>query len=178
MKKYIVSVVNFFFENLSKITTKLFTFNSKEDAQAYIEKELGKFKNDVVMSYYRNGKIMYPKIVKTDDKIIVTINEIYFYSYFLKDVDVINKYVASNVYFKFTDLNNITLELVPHKTRNDLDKYLDEFVEKMKYKTDIGYYGKKTFPKIKRNSAKISVHMTYDYYLVMSHVYFNGKFLS
>jgi len=43
-------------------------------------------KNDVAMSYYRNGKIMYPKVVKTDDKIIVKIDEIYFYSYFLKEV--------------------------------------------------------------------------------------------
>ena len=178
MKKYIISVVNFFFENLSGITTNLHVFNSKEDAQAYIEKELDKFKNDISMSYYKNGTIMYPKVMKKDNKIIVTIEEVYFYCYFLKEVDVINKYVASNVYFKFCDLNDITLELIPNKTRNDLDKYLDEFVEKMKRKTCLGYFGQVSFPQIKRNSAKISVHMTWDYYLVMPHVYFNGKFLS
>ena len=178
MKKYIISVVNFFFENLSEITTKLYTFDSKEDAQEYIEKEIDKFKNDVAMSYYKNGTLMYPEVVKKDNKIIVTIDDFYFYCYFLKEVESTNKYVASNVHFIFSDLNDINLELVQHQTRNDLDKYLDEFVEKMKHKTCFGYYGQISFPQIKRNSAKISVHMTWEYYLVMPHVYFNGKFLS
>lgn len=177
MKKFVVSVVNFFFEELHKINTKLYVFDTKEDAQVYIQKILDKSKNDAAMSYYRNGIIMYPEIVKTDDKVIITIDDIYFYCYFLNEVEMANKYVVSNVHFEFSKLNGITLDLVSFQTRNDLDKYLDDFVEKIKHITSIGYYGQLSFPVIKRNSARITVHKTMDYYLLKPHIYFNDKFL-
>jgi len=63
MKKFVVSVVNFFFEELHKINTKLYVFDTKEDAQVYIQKFLDKSKND---AEYTLGEqcVVFPQLSK------------------------------------------------------------------------------------------------------------------